>query len=59
MRQTADDHDIPVKIVKYETMEEARHAPSAFGTFNVFYDGKFISHEIMSRKRLEKALGLD
>jgi len=39
-------------------MDKARKAPSAFGTFNVFFNGKFLSHEIMSRKRLEKALGI-
>lgn len=58
MKQTAEDHGIPVTVVKYETMAEARNAPCAFGTFNVFYEGRFLSHEIMSRKKLEKALGL-
>lgn len=58
MRQTAEDHNIPVCIVKYESVDKARKAPSAFGTFNVFFNGKFLSHEIMSRKRLEKALGI-
>lgn len=57
MRQAAEDHQVPVNIVKYGTMEEVRHAPCAFGTFNVFYDGKFLSHEIMTRKKLEKAMG--
>lgn len=56
MRQAAIDLGVTVSVVKYETQDASRHAPSAFGTFNVFYDGKFLSHEIMTRKKLEKAI---
>lgn len=58
MKATAEEHGVPVTVDRFTTAEQARDAPSAFGTFNVFLDGKFLTHEILSRKKMEKALGV-
>ena len=58
----ANENDIPFKTVKIETTEEAQNALSPFTTYSIFYDGKFVTHEILSENKflkLVKTLGLD
>lgn len=58
----ANENDIPFKTVKIETTEEAQNAPSPFTTYSIIYDGKFVTHEILSENKflkLVKTLGLD
>ena len=42
--------------VKLETYSDAQKISSPFGTFGVYYNGKFETHEILSDKRFEKLL---
>lgn len=45
---------IDIKTVKLETAEEARRCPSPFTTYSLFYDGSFVTNEILSEKSFEK-----
>ena len=58
----ANENDIHFKSVKIETTEEAQNAPSPFTTYSLFYNGKFVTHEILSENKflkLVKTLGID
>ena len=44
--ETATKRNIPYKIIKMETMEEAQSAPTPATIFSLFYKGKFISTDI-------------
>ncbi|MFJ6208370.1 YoaP domain-containing protein [Lysinibacillus sp. NPDC092081] len=38
------------------TKDEAKNAPIIWTTFGLFYNGQFITHEIMSANKLKKLL---
>lgn len=50
-QRAVDFHGIPIL-----TTEEAQNAPASFTTFSLFYNGEFITHEILSEKKFEKLL---
>ncbi len=52
----AKEKKIPFKSIKIETAEEAQNAPAPFTTFSLFYDGQFITHEILSISKFEKII---
>lgn len=56
MIEAADEQQIPVKRSKIGNAKEAQEMPFAFGTFGVFYDGKFLTHDIMTKKGFAKLL---
>ncbi len=45
---TAKNRNLPVKIIKLETMEKAQQAPSPATIFSLFLNGKFITTDISS-----------
>lgn len=47
---------IDFHVVHIQSREEAQSAPTPFTTFSLFYDGEFITHEILSEKKFEKIL---
>lgn len=44
------------QTVHITTREQAQSAPVPFTTFSLFYNGRFITHEILSEKKFEKIL---
>jgi ribosomal protein S18 acetylase RimI-like enzyme len=44
------------ELVKINTTEDARKYGSPFGTFGIYYNGKFIHHEVMPEKKFNKFL---
>jgi GNAT superfamily N-acetyltransferase len=46
LTETARKRNIPLKIIKLETMEQAQSAPSPATIFSLFYNGKFITTDI-------------
>lgn len=44
--ETARNRNIPLKIIKLDTMEQAQSAPSPATIFSLFYNGKFITTDI-------------
>lgn len=44
------------QAVHIRTREDAQSAPSPFTTFSLFYDGRLVTHEILSEKKFDKIL---
>lgn len=44
--ETAKKRNLPLQIIKLETMEQAQNAPSPATIFSLFYNGKFISTDL-------------
>lgn len=44
--ETANKRDLPLKVIKLETMEQARYSPSPATIFSLFMDGKFVTTDI-------------
>ena len=56
MKTVADVRHIPFKIILLDTFEKAQTAPSAYGTFNLFFNGQFLTHYIQTAKQFDKML---
>ncbi len=56
MEKAAIKAKIAFKTKKIESAEDAQNSASPYGTFGVFYNGKFINHEIMSFGKFEKVI---
>lgn len=56
IKDIADHRGIKLKINKYESKEEAQNSPCPFTTYSLFYDGKFVTNEILSEKKFIKFL---
>lgn len=44
------------KAVHIETTNQAKQAPAPTTTYSLFYNGRFVTHEILSEKKFEKIL---
>lgn len=47
---------IKFSLIKYESKQQAQNAPSPFTTYSLFYDGKFVTNEILSENKFKKFL---
>ena len=56
LRECADKANIPLNIIKITTREEALNSPSPFTIYSVFFNGKFITHDILNENKLNKLL---
>ena len=56
IKEIAEQHGTTLTLRKIETTEEAQNAPSPFTTYSFFYDGGFVTNEILSEKKFEKFL---
>jgi len=58
LRESAEKRDIPLKIIKLKTLEEARKAPTPATIFSLFLNGKFITTDISAcmESRIDKIL---
>ena len=56
LRKIADDRGVAYQLHRLKTREEARQAPSVWTTFSLFYNGSFVTHEILSPAKFEKLL---
>jgi L-amino acid N-acyltransferase YncA len=52
----AKQKGIPFKSILFETAEQAQNAPAPFTTYSLFYEGEFLTNEILSEKKFEKIL---
>ncbi len=46
LKETAKNRNIPLQIIKLETIKEAQNAPSPATIFSLFYNGKFMTTDI-------------
>lgn len=58
LTKTAENRNLPLKLIKLETLEQAQSAPTPATIFSLFYDGKFITTDISSclDSRFDKTL---
>ncbi len=56
MKTAAKNRGLSIDIIHLTKREEVLKSPSPFGTFGVFYKGHFLTHEILTEKRLSKFL---
>jgi hypothetical protein len=56
--KTAENRNLPLKVIKFETMEQAQSAPSPATIFSLFLDGKFITTDVgvCMDNRFDKAI---
>jgi N-acetylglutamate synthase-like GNAT family acetyltransferase len=52
----AKENSIPFKAISLETAQEAQNAPAPFTSYSLFYNGKFVTNEILSAKKFENIL---
>ena len=52
----AKSKGVPFSLVKYKDKEEAQIAPSPFTTYSLFYNGEFVTNEILSDSKFMKFL---
>lgn len=52
----AREKNLAFQAIHLETLSQAQAAPSPFTTFSLFYNGAFVTHEILSEKKFEKLL---
>lgn len=59
--QTAGNRNLPLKIIKITTMEEAQSSPTPATIFSLFYNGKFITTDISAcmDNRFDKAMKME
>lgn len=56
LAEIAEKNQVPFLAVRFETAEQARCAPAPFTSFSLFYNGKFVTNEILSEKKFEKMI---
>lgn len=56
LKEIANSRGIEVNLIKFETAKEAQNAPAPFTTYSLFFNGEFITNEILSEKKIEKFL---
>ncbi|WP_276949537.1 N-acetyltransferase [Acetatifactor muris] len=56
LEEMAKARNAAFQSVHIQTREDAQNAPSPFTTFSLFYDGQFVTHEILSEKKFDKIL---
>ena len=54
--EMAEKRGVDLHVVHIQSREGAQNAPSPFTTYSLFYDGGFVTHEILSEKKFEKIL---
>ena len=56
LEKLAVQKQVPIKVVPITSCKQAQNAPSPFTTFSLYYNGRFITHEILSEKKFEKII---
>ena len=56
LAEVAKGKNVAFKAILLETAEQAQNAPAPFTSFSLFYNGEFITNEILSEKKFEKII---
>ncbi|GAA0084604.1 YoaP domain-containing protein [Clostridium sp. CTA-7] len=54
IKKISEENGVELKLIKFETKEQAQNAPCPFTTYSLFYDGNFITNEILSESKINK-----
>lgn len=52
IKEIADSRGLNLEINKYENAKQAQNAPSLFTTYSFFFNGNFVTNEILTEKNL-------
>lgn len=58
LTEAAEKNRVSLKVIHIDTREKAQNAPSPVTNFSLFRDGQFITHEILSEKKLLALAGI-
>lgn len=53
IEQCAEEHNLPFRSVLIDSREKAQSTLAPFTTYSLFYNGEFVTHEILSVKKFE------
>lgn len=56
LEEMARTRKVPFHAVHIQTREQAQKVPVPFTTYALFYNGEFVTHEILSEKKFENIL---
>ncbi|MEG0775395.1 GNAT family N-acetyltransferase [Clostridium sp.] len=56
LKELAAKEGMELKIIKINSREQMNDLPSAFSIYSVFYNGKFITHEILNEAKFNKII---
>jgi len=56
IENVAKQKGVSFKSIHFETTAQAQNAPAPFTTYSLFYNGEFVTNEILSEKKFEKIL---
>ena len=56
LEEAAQNRKIEFKSILLDSREKAKNAPAAATTFALFYNGKFVTHEMLSADKFEKII---
>lgn len=54
IEEAAGKKGVPFRAIRFESADEAQNAPAPFTTYSLFYNGKFLTNEILTDKKFEK-----
>lgn len=56
LKETAEKMGVSLQMMHIETTEQAQSAPAPFTAFSLFYNGSFVTNEILSPAKFEKMI---
>lgn len=56
LRDVTKQYNIAFECIQLTSREDAQNAPCAFTTYGAFYNGEFLTHEILTAKKFEKMM---
>lgn len=56
LEAVAQIHDTPLKTIRFTSASEAQAGPNPFSTYSLYYNGQFVTNEILSDTKFEKML---
>lgn len=51
LKQWAKEREVPLTVIEIDSAEAAQKAPAAWTNYALFYDGAYVTHEILSEKK--------
>lgn len=54
LAEMAQTHNLPLQVIQLTTTEEAQQAPTPCTSYSLFYNGKFLTNEILSTAKFLK-----
>jgi len=56
IEEMAKARSVPFRSIRFGTTEEAQNAPAPSTSYCLFFNGRFLTNEILSDKKFEKIL---